>query len=420
MKSLPPSARLKLELMFEGVRYSDALGEAASHAFPNFYPYRFQPGEVNPTGHSKVSIPYLMSLADGSLIRVKGNGASSWQVTGSHQSGYALVKDANPDNSPDNSDVIEFDPLPDWMHQQTADGFPMAQAGVSLHGDMAVINIAPGCDYFLQKSEDGRSMRCSFCAYGAPNERVAHYSQVIGEPGLPELTYRRMQETLQLALAERQINHIYLVAGSLTDWHDEGNRFIEIARAVQQVNPQRIPVTCGSGALPLDILQQLHAENLVDCVCFNLEVWSRDLFEKVCPGKNRFVGYDRWIASLENAVSLWGRGRVYSAMVAGIEMEPEYDMSWEQACARAIEGAADLCSKGIIPIYSLYWPTGGRDHPDYFSRLQSYFERLNLEYRDIRRQQDLNIWPGFMCHHCAYMQLECDVDRVASAWESAG
>ena len=98
-------------------------------------------------------------------------------------------------------------------------------------------------------------------------------------------------------------------------------------------------------------------------------------------------------------------------MVAGIEMEPEYGLGWEQAAQRAIEGAAELVSRGIIPIYSLYWPTGGRDHPEYFSRLQAYFDRLNLEYREIRRRNDTHIWHGFMCHRCAYMQLECDVDR---------
>lgn len=410
MKQLPDSARFKLELMFDGVRYSDALGEAAEHAFPNFYPYRFKVGEPNPTGQPKVTIPYLMSLQDGTLMRVKGSALSSWQVTGSEQSEYQLVKDSNTDKS----HTIDFDPNPPWMKQQTADGFSMAQSGVSLHGDMAVINVAPGCDYFLEKSDSGSSMRCTFCAYGAPNERVSHYGQVSGQPGLPSTTYQHMQETLGLAIEQGDIHHIYLVAGSLTDWRAEGERFIEIARAVQQVNKHHIPVTCGSGALPMDIMQQMHAEKLVDSVCFNLEIWSQALFEKVCPGKNKFVGYQQWIESLENAVSLWGRGKVYCAMVAGIELEPEFEMNWEQAADRAIEGAADLCSRGIIPIYSLYWPVGGKDHPEYFSRLRSYFERLNLEYYKIRQDQKLQIWQGFMCHRCAYMQLECDIDRARS------
>ena len=45
MNLLTGSARLKLDLMFDGLRYSRALGAAAEHAFPNYYPYRFQPGE---------------------------------------------------------------------------------------------------------------------------------------------------------------------------------------------------------------------------------------------------------------------------------------------------------------------------------------------------------------------------------------
>lgn len=408
MKTLPDSARLKLDLMFDGIRYSDALGRAAEHAFPNFYPYRFKSGEPNPTGKAKVEIPYLMFLPDETLIRVKGNGASAWQVVDADESGYQLVNDADSDMRY----PVEFAPLPDWMKQQTADGFPMAQSGVSLHGDMAVINIAPGCDYFLEKSGNGSSMRCTFCAYGAPNARVSQYGQSAGLAGLPAITYERMQETLRLALEQSEIRHIYLVAGSLTDWHEEGKRFIEIARAVQQVNQHKIPVTCGSGALPLEIMQQMHSEGLVDSVCFNLEIWSEALFEKVCPGKNKFVGYQQWIESLENAVSLWGRGRVYSAMVAGIELEPEFGMSWEEAAKLAIEGAGDLSARGIIPIYSLYWPVGGQDHPEYFSRLRTYFERLNLAYHEIRQQHDLQIWHGFMCHRCAYMQMECDIDRA--------
>ena len=43
-RALPPSARLKLDLMFEGVRYTEALGSAATHSFPNFSPYRFFQG----------------------------------------------------------------------------------------------------------------------------------------------------------------------------------------------------------------------------------------------------------------------------------------------------------------------------------------------------------------------------------------
>jgi hypothetical protein len=288
----------------------------------------------------------------------------------------------------------------------------MAQAGVSLHADMAVINVAPGCEFFLHK-EDGRAMRCSFCSYGAPDERTAHLGQVTGRVDIPELTLKRMQEALLGAVSETEIRHIYLVGGSLVNPRLEAERFMQLARAVKSVNTGGIPVTLGSGALPADCLEAFHREALVDNVCFNLEIWSEALFEKVCPGKSRYIGYGPWIESLEHAVSLWGRRHVYSAMVAGIELEPEHGLDWEAAAALAIQGADDLCSRGIIPIYSLYWPTGGKNRPDYLRRLRTYFERLHSAYAEIRRSHGLKIWDGFMCHRCAYMQVECDLDRAS-------
>ncbi|PLX55910.1 MAG: hypothetical protein C0629_10205 [Chromatiales bacterium] len=405
MERLDASTRLKVDVMFEGIRYSEALGNAVEHALPNYYPYRFKPDEPNPTGKPQVAIPYLIRTPDGTMIRVKGNGESDWVVEGDKAAGYRLR------NATAGDDIeIRFEPMPEWMRGQTSDGFPMAQAGVSLHSDMMVINVAPGCEYFLHK-HDGESMRCRFCSYGAPDERTAHLGQVAGQLAIPAITLSRMQETVTAALGETPIRHIYLVGGSLTDWREEGERFLQLARAVKEINRENVPVTLGSGALPDDLLQQFHDEALVDNVCFNLEVWSEPLFAKVCPGKNRYVGYDRWIASLETAVSLWGRGRVYSAMVAGIELEPEHEMDWLQAADLCIAGAEDLCSRGIIPIYSLYWPIGGKNHPDYMSRLRSFFERLNIAYAGIREKNGLVISDKFMCHRCAYMQLECDIDR---------
>ena len=405
MERLDASTRLKVDVMFEGIRYSEALGNAIEHALPNYYPYRFKPDEPNPTGKPQVAIPYLIRTPDGTMIRVKGNGESDWVVEGDKAAGYRLR------NASAGDDIeIRFEPMPEWMRGQTSDGFPMAQAGVSLHSDMMVINVAPGCEYFLHK-HDGESMRCRFCSYGAPDERTAHLGQVAGQLAIPGITLSRMQETVTAALGETPIRHIYLVGGSLTDWREEGERFLQLARAVKEINRENVPVTLGSGALPDDLLQQFHDEALVDNVCFNLEVWSEPLFAKVCPGKNRYVGYDRWIASLETAVSLWGRGRVYSAMVAGIELEPEHEMDWLQAADLCIAGAEDLCSRGIIPIYSLYWPVGGKNHPDYMSRLRSFFERLNIAYAGIREKYGLAISNDFMCHRCAYMQLECDIDR---------
>jgi len=406
-RELSASPALKTESMFEGIRYSSALAEAAEHSLPNFYPYRFRKGEEDPTGTGKATIPYLLTTQDETLIRIMGNGDSAWSVQGSREQGYRLQNDRG-----DSIDNIDFESMLPWLSKSTDDDFPLSQAGVSTHGDMLIINVAPGCEYFLKK-HDGHAMRCTFCSYGAPDQRTAHLGQVAGQVEIPSITLQRMQQAMTAAMADTEIRHIYLVGGSLVDPALEGERFLQLARAVKDSNPDGIPVCLGSAALPEEMMKQFHDEKLVDAVCFNLEVWSEKLFAKVCPGKNRYVGYDNWIGALEYAVSLWGKGRVYTAMVAGVELEPEHEMSWEEAADLVVAGASDLCSRGIIPVYSLYWPTGGKERSDYQARLRSFFERLATEYRDIRQQMDLQVWDGFMCHRCAYMQLECDVDRTA-------
>jgi hypothetical protein len=405
MHSLTGSPALKVQVMCEGIRYTDALGRAAEHSMPNFYPYRFKKGEHDPTGKGIANVPFLINTQDGTEIRVLGSGDSPWHVEGDRERGYLLIDDRDGRQVP-----IEFEPLDPWMTTKTVDGLLLAKAGLQTHGDMLVINVAPGCEYFLHKHE-GDSMRCRFCAYGAPDERTAPLGQVAGQVEIPERTLERMAQGLHAVVSQTTIRHIYLVGGSLTDARLEGERFLQLARFVKRENRYGIPVALGSGALPDDQIEQFHRERLVDHVCFNLEMWSEPLFAKVCPGKNRYVGYQRWIEALETAVGLWGRGHVYSAMVAGIELDPEYGMTWEEAARLALEGAEDLCSRGIIPIYSLMWPSGGRDRPDYHVRIRSYFEALNLGYQQIRARHGLQFSPGFMCHRCAYMQIECDLDR---------
>lgn len=409
MTPLTGSPALKVQVMCEGIRYTEALGRATAHSMPNYYPYRFKEGEHDPTGRGFTTIPYLINTPDGTEIRILGNGDSPWHVEGDLQGGYRLIDDR------DGRQIdIRFEPLSPWQTQKTVDGLPYPQAGVTTHGDMLVINVAPGCEYFLHK-HDGQSMRCAFCAYGAPDERTAHLGQKTGQVEIPPPTLDRMREALDAVIDQTEIRHIYLVGGSLTDARKEGERFLQLARYVKQVNRRRIPVALGSGAIPDDQIAQFRAEQLVDHVCFNLEMWSEPLFNKVCPGKARYVGYARWIEALETAVRHFGRGHVYSAMVAGIELEPEHGLEWQDAARIALEGAEDLCRRGIIPIYSLVWPSGGRQRPDYHERIRSYFETLIAGYRDIRRRHELEISSGFMCHRCAYMQLECDLDRLEVA-----
>jgi hypothetical protein len=295
------------------------------------------------------------------------------------------------------------------------DGTSMGRVGASVHGDMLVLNPAPGCQYFSARREAGRRMRCAFCLYGQPAPWQEALGQTLDEPLLPEWALARLVETVNAAVAGGDIAHVYLVGGSLVDPAEEAARYLQLARAIRRGCPDVPYLACGSGALPDEALEELHGEGLVDGVCFNLEVFGADLFETICPGKARSVGYEGWLHSLEKAVALWGVGHVYTAMVAGVELEPKWGgLGVAEAVDRCVTGAADLLDRGIFPIFSLYWPLYGEAHDEVVAKLRDYFAAVHLRYADLRRARALHFDPRFMCHRCAYMQLECDLDRVAS------
>ncbi len=409
--ALAPDVLTKVDLMFEGVRWTPALTEALSFSAENFYPYRFGPDEEDPTGTGRAAIPYLLTFEDGTLVRLKGNGQSPWHVERDGD-GFSLWHDDEALRP------VSFDPRVDWADGSARDGTPLSGAGVDAHGDMLVVNPAPACQYFLHRGEDGRSLRCVFCGYGRPDARAAALGQDVEVTDLPRATLERMQDALQAALATGAYRHVYLVGGSMADWREEGRRFLAIARAAREVVEDRAYLALGCGALPDDQLETFSAERLVDGVCFNLEAWGERLFAAICPGKHRFVGWERWLSSLYRAAELFGPEHTFTATVAGIELEPEFfGKTVDEAVANAVEGSRTLLSHDVVPIWSIYWPLWGADHPERLRELRTYFARLGEEYGALRQELGITVNTDFMCHRCAYMQLECDIDRAPRGGE---
>ena len=419
-KSLPETPRIKTDVMFEGVRWTSALSRAMSFAAPNFYPYRFGASEagLDASGTGKAAMPYLLTLEDGTLIRLKGNPKSPWRIEGPDPGGtYALWHDR--------SDAavrtrVSFDPKPSWSGGQTSDGKPLSAVGVDFHGEMLVVNLAPGCQYFTAKPDSGKgNLKCTFCGYGRPDERMAALGQRIDHTELAPYALTRLRDALRVAKTDGRMRHVYLVGGSMTDWAEEGRRFLDLARVVREEVGDSAYIALGSGALPTDQLEQFHAEGLVDGVCFNLEVWGHELFKSVCPGKERFVGWRRWLNCLYAASSLWGRQHTFTAMVGGIELEPEHGgLSVEAAVDNAMAGTRTLLKNGVTPVWSLYWPLWGADHPERMAELRRYFEELNVAYAELRRELGVVVNPDFLSHRSAYMQLECDMDRALDSARS--
>src|SRR5581483_2817427 len=89
---------------------------------------------------------------------------------------------------------------------------------------------------------------------------------------------------------------------------------------VKEVCGNRWPVLLP--ALPLDRDTLLKYRDAgVDCFQPQFEVWGKDLFHWICPGKVKMVGdWDTWMRRLEDCVEVFGEGNVCPTIVAGLEM----------------------------------------------------------------------------------------------------
>lgn len=352
--SLPNAVLLKTALLSLGVRYDPLLAEAAKTALPDFRPH------ILPDGTS-VQIPYLMILENGSLVRLRCREESPFSLTREQDDAYCLLDHDQP--------VIRFTfaGRPAWHGRVSEDGTPLDSCGLNQHGDMMVLNLTPACEYWstpqeglgMNGSSHAGSCRCAFCGYGLPDDRSRSMGQAKGQPRIPRSVMKRACEAVRLG-AEAGARHLYLTGGSMTDPELEAQRYLGLVQGVREAS-EGVYLAVGSQALPPQHLPAIK-EAGGDGACFNLEIWDREVWRRVCPGKAKFLGRKMWEESLVEAVQVFGTGNVFSALVIGAEMALDEALADPDAALRSnLEGARWLLSHGIHPILSLFWPFAGTD-----------------------------------------------------------
>jgi hypothetical protein len=407
----PTSARLKAAVLYHGVRWDDALGPAGEWAFPSHMPYQTQPGDAPYKGQNRFYIPQIAQLDDDTHFRIRIKRDSPFVIRpGVSERRFVLLEGETPVCD------LTFEPKHAWAEALSADGTPMRATGLVQHGDMLVANVAPGCEYFVvpkaglgQRTEN---LSCSFCLYGVPDQRMDSLGQKLYETKVPERTLDRVAEAC--GHHETHARHLYLVGGSLLNMAAEGERYVQIARRLADAGlAERYYIACGSGAI-----ERRHMLELKDAgvrgACFNLEVWDPKQFERVCPGKARTVGRDRWLESLEEAVEVFGRGNVMSAFVGGVELDGEgaFD-SAEAAHESNVHCGETLIPKGIVPVYSIFWKLTGKERGVEPVYSLENFLRLNEAHATCRASTQSFVNPEFFCRRCAYMEMEPDYDRAS-------
>ena len=402
---IPDPILWKTELLFRGVKFTDVLAEAVVEgAAPNFWPYRKR---AEKGGWEIIPVPYLFRLEGGAVARVRVDDRSAMEVRRDGVgSPFTLW------NNEEFLCTLSFVQAHAWYHYQTQDGSTPVAAGVEQLGDMLVVNVAPGCEYFRARDGSGHSFRCRFCGYGRFDERTRTLGQVSGQAELSPSLLQRLEEVLRVAADTGEAHHVYLTGGSLLSPEDEARRYLPIIEAARRAVGNRIRVTCGSGAVDMADSQRFRDAGADSC-CYNLETWDAETFKAVCPGKSKYTGRDRWVQGLLGAVEAFGRGNVGSAFVAGVEMRPPAPgMSAEKMLTSIMEGATYLLDHGVVPVYSPLWPVEGTAYGIDDGLTPELYIDLEYKIYKLRAERHFPVPKWLICPDCSYMLLEVDFDRA--------
>lgn len=289
--------------------------------------------------------------------------------------------------------VLKVDIPPAHKLYQTTlkDGTPLKQVMGILVGDGAFACVLDGCYW---KNE----LYCGYC------DTVPHLIE--HKKQNPNYIFHKKPEQIAEAYEmcwDAGLTHMNITGGAIPDRYQgktDAEFYIEYLEAIS--SRRKFPQNFGIAfiAKTWDELKRIHATG-IKIVAMNLEVWEPGLFAKICPGKDRVIGRDRWIQSLIDAVDIFGEGNVVTNFVAGVEMCQPYGFKDVDAALKStLTGYKFLIQRGIVPRQD-YWciEENTRLGTQQVAPPSEFFIRLTTACYELLKKYNLPRSP-FFCRKC--------------------
>jgi len=291
-------ARLKVSLLSEGVDFPlDAFASIKQPFYENQYVYgRTSRGALRPH-----RLPQAFKLGEGVISAVLRREGSRWRirVDGDH----VILLDSD-------DEVMELN-LPErpayfcktLSNGQRAEDF-IAVAGETTPGFF----LYPDCHYFPA------GMPCAFCS-------LRHTRKTAGREMAGTFPLHAVAEATRLFQSTpwKDIPIISISTGTFPN-NDEGAIFTcKVVKSIYDELRPKIPIHVLT--MPPDTLGliELYREAGATSIAFNIEVFDRTKFAEICPGKQRFYGYDKFLRALERAAGVFGPYNAFCGFVWGLE-----------------------------------------------------------------------------------------------------
>lgn len=223
--------------------------------------------------------------------------------------------------------AVDYEPRPAWYSRDTATGVPMRHVGVHRLRRQVLCEYNASCSFFAQK------VPCLFC--GIVSDRPLLPPRYGGRFGASP---QEIAEVVEAAYREG-CTEMQVTGGVLPDQAEIGY-LLEVGRAMQErLGAKTVPGTQAVLAAPKDLsdLDRLRDAGW-EGVALNLEVFDPRLWPGVVPGKAALMPQEQWLAALERAAQVFGKGNAASVLVAGLEPMKSHLAGVEHLAARGVYG----------------------------------------------------------------------------------
>lgn len=231
------------------------------------------------------------------------------------------------------------------------------------------------------------------CLFWKDKEQCHYCAFFTNGSSTEEVDCEDVYETIREAIREPgRFSEIYLSGGSdyrgEIPFSQEIERYIRVFQAIGRNFTGRFPSQLMAPAYKKADLQRIYDSTGLTSYCPNIEIWDEKLFKILCPGKERWIGYDEWIRRTLDAVEVFGKGNVYTQVVAGAELaKPAGFLTEAEALASNLAGCEFFAKHDVICLSTIWRPhknarLGMQPCPslDYYIRLAKGFHDIRQSY----------------------------------------
>ncbi len=394
--NLPFEAILKQDILRQGIQFDPASLQGKKFKKKDYFIFTFDHVALEEQSQSiRFQMPEEIRIKGGhwnllpTIVSVRNNSNSPYIVK-NHEDYLALFFET------EKLADIELPPIPEYYRHSTKAGkSPGEIAPVIEWGYLIYLTVFRNCQYF------GREEECAFCD-------INHNYRQQKNQGRPYTGVKSVSEILEVLSwidKEDSTAKTYTITGGSVTKDLRGKSEMDFYYQYVQAIEERFP----NRWLSKIVTQAWEKEDLlrfrdtgVKVYHPNYEIWDPRLFSLLCPGKERYIGREKWIRRILEAVDVFGHSCVIPNFVAGVELaKPHGFSSVSDAIDSTKEGIEFFMSHGVVPRFTTWCPEPFTTLAEFGEQTLPplvYFLELLSSWKAIFESYRLPVPPGYGSH----------------------